>query len=104
METALKKDGPSAGVSIAVAILSLINKKKIPSSIAFTGELSLKGDILPIGGLKEKITSAVEMGINKIYIPSANSGEVQNLMSEILDNIEIIMVNNFSQIYDGLFK
>ena len=104
METALKKDGPSAGVSIAVAILSLINKKKIPSSIAFTGELSLKGDILPIGGLKEKITSAVEMGINKIYVPSANSGEVQNLMSEILDNIEIIMVNNFSQIYDGLFK
>ncbi|MDD5865331.1 MAG: endopeptidase La [bacterium] len=104
METALKKDGPSAGVSIAVALLSLINKKKIPSSIAFTGELSLKGDILPIGGLKEKITSAVEMGINKIYVPSANSGEVQNLMSEILDNIEIIMVNNFSQIYDGLFK
>ena len=44
------------------------------------------------------------MGINKIYVPSANSGEVQNLMSEILDNIEIIMVNNFSQIYDGLFK
>ena len=66
--------------------------------------VNLLGDVELDVVAKEKITSAVEMGINKIYVPSANSGEVQNLMSEILDNIEIIMVNNFSQIYDGLFK
>lgn len=104
METSVKKDGPSAGVACAVALLSLINKKKIPSSVAFTGELSLKGDILPIGGLKEKISTAVNEGVNKIYVPSANADDLSQLEKEIITNVEIIMVNNFSQIYDGLFK
>ena len=102
--SSIKKDGPSAGISIACAILSLFNKQKLPRNVAFTGEISLKGDILPVGGLKEKIIAAKENGIVKFFLPSANGEELANIDSEILSNIEIVMVSNFSEIYSALFK
>ena len=104
LESYVKKDGPSAGVSIAVALMSLIKNKKISSQIAFTGELSLKGDILPVGGLKEKVVAATTEGITKVFVPSANAFEVANISENITNNIEIILVSNFTEIYDALFK
>ncbi len=104
LESYVKKDGPSAGVSIAVALMSLIKNKKISSQIAFTGELSLKGDILPVGGLKEKVVAATTEGITKVFVPSANAFEVANISENITNNIEIVLVNNFTEIYDALFK
>lgn len=104
LESYVKKDGPSAGVSIAVALMSLIKNKKISSQIAFTGELSLKGDILPVGGLKEKVVAATTEGITKVFVPSANAFEVANISENITNNIEIVLVSNFTEIYDALFK
>lgn len=104
LESYVKKDGPSAGVSIACALMSLIKNKKISSQIAFTGELSLKGDILPVGGLKEKVLAAITQGITKIFVPSANAFEVANISENITNNIEIVLVSNFTEIYDTLFK
>ena len=104
LESYVKKDGPSAGVSIAVALMSLKKKKKISSQIAFTGELSLKGDILPVGGLKEKVVVATTEGITKVFVPSANAFEVANISENITNNIEIVLVSNFTEIYDALFK
>ena len=104
LESYVKKDGPSAGVSIAVALMSLIKNKKISSQIAFTGELSLKGDILPVGGLKEKVVVATTEGITKVFVPSANAFEVANISENITNNIEIVLVSNFTEIYDALFK
>ena len=104
LESYVKKDGPSAGVSIAVALMSLIKNKKISSQIAFTGELSLKGDILPVGGLKEKVVAATIEGITKVFVPSANAFEVANISENITNNIEIVLVSNFTEIYDALFK
>ena len=104
LESYVKKDGPSAGVSIAAALMSLIKNKKLSSQIAFTGELSLKGDILPVGGLKEKVVAATTEGITKVFVPSANAFEVANISENITNNIEIILVSNFTEIYDALFK
>ena len=104
LESYVKKDGPSAGVSIACALMSLIKNKKISSQIAFTGELSLKGDILPVGGLKEKVLAAITQGITKIFVPSANAFEVANISENITNNIEIVLVSNFTEIYETLFK
>ena len=104
LESYVKKDGPSAGVSIACALMSLIKNKKLSSQIAFTGELSLKGDILPVGGLKEKVLAAITQGITKIFVPSSNAFEVANISENITNNIEIILVSNFNEIYEAIFK
>ena len=84
--------------------MSLIKNKKIPSSVAFTGELSLKGDILPVGGIKEKISTSVTEGINKIFVPAANAYEVASISENITNNIEIVLVSSFNEIYETLFK
>ena len=84
--------------------MSLVKNKKISSSIAFTGELSLKGDILPVGGLKEKISTAATEGISKIFVPAENAYEVANISENITNNIEIVLVSNFNEIYESLFK
>lgn len=104
LESYLKKDGPSAGISIACALMSLVKNKKIPSSVAFTGELSLKGDILPVGGIKEKISAAVIEGISRVFVPAANAYEVTSIDENITNNIEIVLVSNFTEIYEVLFK
>ncbi len=100
----VKKDGPSAGVGIATSILSLIEKKKIPQDIAFTGELSLNGQILRIGGLKEKLIAAYNNDINVVYIPSSNSQDLEDIPKYILDKLEIRCVNDYKQIYTKIFK
>ncbi|NMA50598.1 MAG: endopeptidase La [Mollicutes bacterium] len=103
LENAKRKEGPSAGVAIAVALLSMFEKKLIPSDVAFTGELTLKGDILPVGGIKEKILASSSSGIQKIFIPKANENDLIGVPIEVLDNIVVRMVNNFSEVYEELF-
>ena len=100
----VKKDGPSAGIGIATSILSLIEKKKIPQDIAFTGELSLNGQILRIGGLKEKLIAAYNNDINVVYIPSSNSQDLEDIPKYILEKLEIRCVNDYKQIYTKIFK
>lgn len=99
-EGAIPKDGPSAGITMTTAMLSAFTKRKIKSHIAMTGEITLSGRILPIGGLKEKALAAYRTHIKKIFIPEINKKDLKEIPKEVLDKIEIILVSNFTEIVD----
>jgi len=103
LEGAIKKDGPSAGVAIITSILSLILDKKISNLIAFTGEISLNGDILKVGGIKEKIIGAYNNNITTVYIPYDNEYDLEEIPEEIKNKITIKLVKNYLEIYEELF-
>lgn len=104
LDASSKKDGPSAGLALSVALCSLKENKKVPSDVAFTGEVSLNGSILKIGGLKEKLIAAYNKNIKVVYMPKSNSEDLENVPKLILDNMEVILVSNFNEVYTKLFK
>lgn len=104
LDASSKKDGPSAGLALSVALCSLKENKKVPSDVAFTGEVSLNGSILKIGGLKEKLIAAYNKNIKVVYMPKSNSEDLENVPKLILDNMEVIPVSNFNEVYTKLFK
>lgn len=101
-EGAIKKDGPSAGIALTLALISILTNKKIPSDIALTGEITLRGNVLPIGGLKEKSLGALRSGIKKIILPFDNLSDVDELPKEVKDNIEFISVKEFKEVLDNI--
>lgn len=103
-EGSIPKDGPSAGVTIVTAILSLLKNKIIPNNVSMTGEITLRGKILPVGGLKEKLIAATTNGIDTIYLPLESSKEFSLLPSEVRDNLNIILVEDYEDVYKSLFK
>lgn len=103
LDGATKKEGPSCGIAITTAIISKLLEKEVSSDIAFTGEITLKGNILKVGGLKEKLIAAYNSGIKKVYIPEANSIDLKDIPKQIIENIEIKLVNNYDVIYKDLF-
>ena len=104
LEGAIKKDGPSAGIAITTSLISLLLDKEIDNKIAMTGEMSLRGDVLKIGGLKEKIIAAYNDGINRIFIPYENSSELDEIPELVRKSIRIVPVKNYLEIYNKLFK
>ncbi len=98
------KEGPSAGLGITVAMVSEILGQKVPSDMAFTGEITLKGRILKVGGLKEKIVSSINAGIKKIYIPSSNEIDLKVIPDYIKNELEIICVDDFTEVYKKVFN
>ena len=104
LDASTKKDGPSAGLSIAVALMSVLEKKIISEDIAFTGELSLNGNVLKIGGLKEKLIGAYNEGVKKVYIPHGNLIDLEDIPKYIKDNLEIIAIEHFEDLYTNFFK
>lgn len=104
LEGAVKKDGPSAGVSIASSILSLLLNRQVSKEVAMTGEISLSGDVLKVGGLKEKIIGAYNNGIKKIFIPYTNSCDLDEIPKNVKDEIKIILVKNYKEIFNAIFK
>lgn len=103
-EGSIPKDGPSAGVTIVTAILSLLKNKIIPNNVSMTGEITLRGKILPVGGLKEKLIAATTNGIDNVYLPLESSKEFSLLPSEVRDNLNIILVEDYEDVYKSLFK
>ena len=103
-EGSIPKDGPSAGVTIVTAILSLLKNKIIPNNVSMTGEITLRGKILPVGGLKEKLIAATTNGIDTVYLPLESSKEFSLLPSEVRDNLNIILVEDYEDVYKFLFK
>lgn len=92
------KDGPSAGITMATAIYSAITMKKVKASVAMTGEITLRGRVLPIGGLKEKLLAAKTAGIKTVLVPIKNKPDVDELSHEITDDIEIVYVETMEQV------
>ena len=104
LDASSKKDGPSAGLAIAVGLCSVKEGEKVPSNYAFTGEVSLNGNILKIGGLKEKLVAAYNKNIKVVFMPKSNSEDLKDVPKEITDNMEIIPVSSFNEVYTKLFK
>ena len=104
LEGAVKKDGPSAGVSVVTSLLSLLLNKEIPKTVAMTGEVSLRGDVLKVGGIKEKIIGAYNDGVKKIFIPYTNSCDLEEIPDEIRNDVKIILVKSYMEIFEALFK
>ena len=102
-EGAVPKDGPSAGITMATAILSAVTNKKIDPLVAMTGEITLRGRVLPIGGLKEKILAAKNAGIKKVLVPFENQKDVEEVSDEIKEGVEIIFVETMEQVIKQAF-
>ncbi|EOS42801.1 MAG: endopeptidase La [Lachnospiraceae bacterium] len=97
-EGAVPKDGPSAGITMATAMLSAITKRRVRKDVAMTGEITLRGRVLPIGGLKEKILAAKNAGIKTVCVPKKNEPDVAEIAQEIKKGLEIVFVENMEQV------
>jgi ATP-dependent Lon protease len=94
------KDGPSAGVTMALAIVSALTQIPTRSTVALTGEITLRGTVLPVGGLGEKIMAARQSGVKMVLVPQANVPQIQELPEEIVDGIEVVMVSNMDEVLE----
>ena len=102
-EGAVPKDGPSAGITMATAMLSAITNKPVRADVAMTGEITLRGRVLPIGGLKEKILAAKNAGIVTVCVPKKNEKDIAEISPEIKKGLEIVYVENMQEVLDVAF-
>ena len=103
-EGAIPKDGPSAGITIAVALYSAISGKRADRDTAFTGEITLRGDVLPVGGVREKILAAHRSQIKKVVLPSFNRKDTVELPRSVLSSVKMIFVDNIREVFRHAFK
>lgn len=103
-EGAVPKDGPSAGITLTTALISALTKRCVDNKIAMTGEITLRGRILPIGGLKEKVIGAHRSGVKTILLPLENEKDVKEIPKEIIKDIKFIFVKNYIGVYKYIFK
>ena len=102
-EGAVPKDGPSAGITMATAMLSALTDKPVRADVAMTGEITLRGRVLPIGGLKEKLLAAKKAGIKKVLVPDKNKSDISEISAEITDGLEIVYVSTMKQVLKEAF-
>jgi ATP-dependent protease La len=102
-EGAVPKDGPSAGITMATAMLSAITNTAVLANVAMTGEITLRGRVLPIGGLKEKLLAAKNAGIKKVIVPNKNKMDVEEISDEITSGMEIIFASAMSEVIENAF-
>lgn len=103
VEIAIPKEGPSAGITSATVLLSAATSRKIKSDLAMTGELTIHGEVLPVGGISEKATAAYENGIKTIIVPKKNEKDIENLSDEIKQEIKFIFVDHIDQVFSAAF-
>lgn len=101
---AVPKDGPSAGITLTTALASLVTGRAVDTVCAMTGEVSLRGGILPIGGLPEKLMAAQRAGITKVFIPAANMDDLDDVADEVKSRLEIIPVKKVTDVLGQLLK
>ena len=104
LEGAIPKNGPSAGVAITTSLISLFTNKIVPKDIAMTGEMTLRGEILPVGGIKEKVIASYNDGIKTVFLPKTNEIDLKIIPKEIKDSMNIILVKEYNDIYKYVFK
>ena len=103
-EGAVPKDGPSAGVTLTTALVSALSKRPVDCHIGMTGEITLRGSVLPIGGLREKSIAAHRSGLTKIFIPQENERDIDDIPEEVRNVLTIVPVSHISQILNEIFK
>jgi ATP-dependent Lon protease len=101
---ALPKDGPSAGVTLLTALVSLLTGIRVRPDVAMTGEITLRGRVLPIGGLKEKVLAAHRAGIKKVLVPERNLADMEDVPDEIKREIEIVPIAMMSDVIDAALE
>jgi ATP-dependent Lon protease len=99
---ATPKDGPSAGITLTVALSSLVTGVPVPPTVAMTGEVSLQGDVLPIGGLPEKLLAAQRAGVEKVFIPRENLPDLKEVSKEVLDQLTVIPADTVRDVLQAL--
>lgn len=102
-EGAVPKDGPSAGITMATALLSVLTKTPVRADVAMTGEITLRGRVLPIGGLKEKLLAAKTAGIKTVLVPEENRKDVEEISREIKNGLEIVLVKTMEEVRTRAF-
>ena len=103
-EGAVPKDGPSAGVTLATAILSCLTNKKVRCDLGMTGEITLRGNVLPIGGLREKSIAALRSGLKEILIPEENQKDIEDLPEEVKNTLKITKVGYVTEVFEKAFR
>lgn len=103
-EGAVNKEGPSAGIAITTTLISVLTGQIVDTAVAMTGEITLQGRVLAIGGLREKVIGAHRAGIKKIFLPVLNEKDLDDIPSEVRDTIEFIFVKNYKEVYKQLFS
>jgi len=97
-EGATPKDGPSAGITMATALLSLALRRRIERPLAMTGELTLSGRVLPVGGIREKVTAARRLGIRELILPQANQGDLEELPAYLKEDLQVHLVSRYAEV------
>jgi ATP-dependent Lon protease len=103
-EGAIPKDGPSAGITMATALVSVLSQRAVRKDVAMTGEITLRGNVLPVGGVKEKLLAARRAKIKTVILPSPNERDLEDLPQEIRDDLTFIFVDNVRQVFDAALK
>ncbi len=99
-EGAVPKDGPSAGVTMVTSIISSVTKRKVKSDVAMTGEITLRGKVLPVGGIKEKVMAAARSGIKTVIIPKSNETDLREIPKETLKNLKVVLVEDVNEVLE----
>jgi ATP-dependent Lon protease len=98
---AVPKDGPSAGVTMATALASLLTGRVVRNDLAMTGEITLRGQVLPVGGIKEKVLAAHRAGLKTVILPNRNEKDLEDLPQEVRDSMKFILVEKVDQVFEA---
>ena len=101
---AMPKDGPSAGVTMFTALVSMLTGVRVRHDVAMTGEITLRGRVLPIGGLKEKVLAAHRAGIKRVLVPERNKADLDEVPQEIKNDLEFLFVSKMDQVLEGALE
>ena len=101
---AIPKDGPSAGITMATALMSLVSGRPVRDDTAMTGELTLTGQVLPIGGLKEKALAAQRAGVKRVLAPSRNEGDLEDIPAPLREGMDFVWVDEIGDVFDAALR